>query len=338
LAFSYGTESDPAIAATFLAKLTRATLHAHVSAPPPSYKSTFVPIPLIVVTDAFTGMPKKSAPHRDGWTWELFRDMVGRPSTARLLRRFVELFANGSLPKPFWTFLSSAIMIPFHKLAQIERRLLADPRLIPITIGALLCIFSVRSVLKMKRKGIAEVLLRSNQLSFGVPGGVHQVITGYTVALQNNPYWVMGKFDLRKAHTDCYRGLIWQELEADPFFHFLIQIFILYGENCTPQWHFGNGPDQPPTSCHMSREGLRKGETAANVFFNILATRIYRACSKILDGRGILLGLSLADDCKILGPPEVVNESVEQLPTLAMSEADLTTQATKNRIYVQQYV
>ena len=52
----------------------------------------------------------------------------------------------------------------------------------------------------------------------------------------------------------------------------------------------------------------------------------------ILNGRGILLGL--ADDCNILGPHEVVNEVVQQLHALAMSEAGLTTHATKNMIYV----
>jgi hypothetical protein len=117
LAFSYGTESDPIVAATFLAKLTRSTLRQHVPAPPSTHKSAFVLFPLKVVTDAFTGMPKKSAPHRDGWTWELFRDMAGRPSTSGLLMKFVELFVNGTLPKPLWKFLSSAIIIPFHKLA-----------------------------------------------------------------------------------------------------------------------------------------------------------------------------------------------------------------------------
>ena len=66
LAFSYGTESDPIVAATFLAKLARSTKHQHVPAPPSTYKSAFVPIPLKAVTDAFTWMPKKSAPHRDG--------------------------------------------------------------------------------------------------------------------------------------------------------------------------------------------------------------------------------------------------------------------------------
>jgi hypothetical protein len=129
-------------------------------------------------------MPKNSTPHRDGWTWELFRDMAGRSSTAGLLRKFVELFANGLLPRPLWKFMSSAIMIPFHKLAEMERMLLADPKLRPITIGALLTRFSVRAVLRMKRKGIAENLLRSNKFSYWISGKVQQVIMGCTVALQ----------------------------------------------------------------------------------------------------------------------------------------------------------
>jgi hypothetical protein len=58
---------------------------------------------------------------------------------------------------------------------------------------------------------------------------------GCTVALQNNPGWVLAQCDLANAHTDCSRGLIWAELENDTYFPFLVQIFIcLYGENCTP--------------------------------------------------------------------------------------------------------
>jgi hypothetical protein len=74
----------------------------------------------------------------------------------------------------------------------------------------------------------------------------------------------------------------------------------------------------------MSGEGLRQGETSTNVFFNIVAaSRLYRSFSVILNGRGILLGL--ADDCNILGPLDVVNEVVQQLPALALSEDGLTT-------------
>ncbi len=114
--------------------------------------------------------------------------MAGRTKTCELLRTFAELVANGKLPKPLWKFLSSAIMIPFHKLALIiERDLLEDPRLRPITTGALLCRFSVRTVLRMKRKGIADRMLRDNQFSYGIPGGVQMVILGCTLALQCNP-------------------------------------------------------------------------------------------------------------------------------------------------------
>ena len=189
LAFSYGTESDPIVAATlsFLAKLTRTLPHTHVSMPPSTFKTAFLPVPIKVVTNAFTCMPKKSAPHRDRWTWELFKDMANRPKTADMLRKFVELFANGKLPKPLWKFLSTTIMIPFHKLAHAERDFLKDPRPRPITIGALLCRFSVRTVLRMYRKGIAERMLLSNQFSFGMPVGVQIVILGCSVSLHCNP-------------------------------------------------------------------------------------------------------------------------------------------------------
>jgi hypothetical protein len=63
---TYGTESNPMVAATFMAKVTRSTLHTQVPAPSRAYKSAFVPIPIKAATGAFVGMPKKSAPNIDG--------------------------------------------------------------------------------------------------------------------------------------------------------------------------------------------------------------------------------------------------------------------------------
>ncbi len=51
-----------------------------------------------------------------------------------------------------------------------------------------------------------------------------------------------------------------------------------------------------------------------------------------MDGRGVLF--AVADDVKLLGPPEVIAEMAEGFPTLAWEEAGLTTQPLKNRIYV----
>ena len=57
------------------------------------------------------------------------------------------------------------------------------------------------------------------------------------------------------------------------------------------------------------------------------------AFMKILNGPGILL--AIADDVKICVPPFVLAEIVGKLPALAMFEAGLTTQASKNRVYDQ---
>jgi hypothetical protein len=82
----------------------------------------------------------------------------------------------------------------------------------------------------------------------------------------------------------------------------------------------------------MSCEGLRQGDAPVTVYFNVLAARIYRKQLQVLDGRGVLF--VVADDVKILGPPEVVKELAEGFPSLAWEEAGLTTQTVKNRIYV----
>ena len=92
--------------------------------------------------------------------------------------------------------------------------------------------------------GIAERMLLSNQFSYAIPGCVQQVLLGCTIALQCNPDWVLEEFDLANAHTACSRGLIWEEFLKDDFFYFLIQIYInLYGDTCTTQWRYENGPD-----------------------------------------------------------------------------------------------
>ena len=74
LAFLYAMESDPWMAAEFLAKLTLQQRHSHI----PINESKVAPltngIPLKSVTDAFSGMPKNSASHKDGWIWELLID------------------------------------------------------------------------------------------------------------------------------------------------------------------------------------------------------------------------------------------------------------------------
>ena len=155
-----------------------------------------------------------------------------------------------------------------------------------------------------------------------------------TIALEINPSWVMLDLDSKNAHTFCSRERLEKELEFSATYHFMLESFTtLYGKTVTVQWHYGNGPDRPATSFHMSCKGLRQGDTLATIYFNVLAARAYRKQLRILDGRGVVF--VVADDVELLGPPEVIAEMAEGFPALAWEEAGLTTQTVNNRIYVQ---
>ena len=105
----------------------------------------------------------------------------------------------------------------------------------------------------------------------------------------------------------------------------------LYGKTVTVQGNFGNGPNCPATNFHLSCEGLRQGDAPATVYFNILASRVYKKQMVLLNGRGLLF--AFADNVKILAPLVVIKELVEIFPTIAWEDAGLTTQTFKNRIF-----
>ncbi len=104
----------------------------------------------------------------------------------------------------------------------------------------------------------------------------------------------------------------------------------LYGRTVTPQWHFGNGLDRPPTSCHMSIDRLVQGDAPANDVFNILIARGYRRLLSVLDGWGVLFAIT--DDLKISAPPDVTGKIAEVFEDIAWNEAGLTIKKVKNRI------
>ena len=176
--------------------------------------------------------------------WELLRDATSRPSTAALLKRFAEHVCNGPLPKDLWTYLASAVMYPFHTKLVEEGVSTTDHALRLVTVGSVITRFGCRILGRMNRLAVAEVLLLSHQFSFGIKGGVQQVIMGITLSLQLNLDLVEIDLDLKNAHTFSSRDIIEEELESDVIYHYLVEAFrSLYGGTVTPQWHYGDGPD-----------------------------------------------------------------------------------------------
>jgi hypothetical protein len=186
LAFSYGLESDPEVASTFLSKLTLKARHAYITAHMPRIKPLPNRIPLKVVTNVFLGMPKKSVVHKDGWTWELMRDTAQTPSIAALLRKLAELFSNGALPPDLWAYLASTLLYPFHKKLQEDKNPVGDPAIRAVTIGSGLTRFGCIVMVRVNRLAVAEVLLLSHQFFFEINGGVQQVLLACNIALEIN--------------------------------------------------------------------------------------------------------------------------------------------------------
>jgi hypothetical protein len=140
-------------------------------------------------------------------------------------------------------------------------------------------------MVRMNRLAIAAELLLSHQFSFGINGGVQQVILACNIALEINSSWVMLDLDSKNAHTFCPRERLEEELELNVTYRCMLESFkALYGKTATIQWHFGNGLDRPTTSFHMSCEGLRHGSALAIVYFDVLTSRVYKKQLRILDG------------------------------------------------------
>jgi hypothetical protein len=100
-----------------------------------------------------------------------------------MMRQFVGGFSNGELPKYLGAYMASALMYNFHKKLPKERVPFTDPTFRHVTIRSVLIRFRCRALVRMNNIAVAEELLLSHQISFGVNGGVQQVILACTVAM-----------------------------------------------------------------------------------------------------------------------------------------------------------
>ena len=66
VAFTYGLETDPVVAAKFLKKLALHARHLHITPHTSTLKPAKNLISLKAITNSFSEMPKQSSSHRDG--------------------------------------------------------------------------------------------------------------------------------------------------------------------------------------------------------------------------------------------------------------------------------
>ena len=154
--------------------------------------------------------------------------------------------------------MASALMYPFYKLLQEERISVTDPSLRPVTVGSVITWFGCRILVRMNMLAVAENLLLSHQFSFGIKGGVQHVILGILFLSTTKPS-LRGN---RPRPLKCsHLQLTGQGRRRDgKRYHLSLPSGSFQGslrEDIYPQWHYGDGPDRPPTRVHMSIDGFR---------------------------------------------------------------------------------
>jgi hypothetical protein len=91
-------------------------------------------------------------------------------------------------------------------------------------------------MVKMNIVVLAEQLLLSHQFSFGINGGVQQVIHACTITLEINPTWLMLDMDSENAHAFCNWDKLEEELEINVVYHYMLMSYrALYGKIVTAQ-------------------------------------------------------------------------------------------------------
>ena len=92
------------------------------------------------------------------------------------------------------------MLYPFHKKLPEERTSITDPALRPVTMGSVLTRFGCIVMVRMNRLDVVAELQMSHQFSFGINGGVQQVIMACNIALEINPSWLMLDLDSKNPH------------------------------------------------------------------------------------------------------------------------------------------
>ena len=107
------------------------------------------------------------------WRWmDVGGNAVRRPCS---IHDYSHLETRGALLRwdPFSRPLSVyALLFSFHKKPQENKSPIGDPAVRRVNVGSVLTRFRCRVMVRMNRIAVAEVLLLSHQLSFGVNGGV----------------------------------------------------------------------------------------------------------------------------------------------------------------------
>ena len=207
----------------------------------------------------------------------------------------------------------------------------------PIACGEVLRRMAASLAAKALSSEVADVLASGPlrgvpspvQLGVGVPGGTDIAVLALTVALENNPDWVVCTVDWTNAFQCVSRSKILDEV-ADKFPQLYPFALVCYGSD--PRMWFGvQEAGGYRLRVILSQEGVQQGDPMGPFFFAVVLHLVLREVMR--QHPGLTMLPSFLDDTEIPGPPQVVAAAFRTMVEQGKLLAGLDVNPDKCEVY-----
>ena len=228
-------------------------------------------------------------------------------------------FLNGAYPAWFYKAEGAITTIPLFKTS-----LRQETKLRPVGVAPSFIRTLERRAVRDNRPAF-QSFLEPQQLALSQAGG-HRLVHMVRMVMEENPDWVCCKVDVENAHSSMSRAAVLETLEGEPDLRHMA-------------WYFASSMAAPTTLESSGKvwgeagDGLVQGKPSSMAFFCVgLQPELKKVDSDLMEAGGGLARAG-ADDCYIMGPPQIAFPALQRFKVKIRARLSLNLQMEKTEVY-----
>ena len=230
-------------------------------------------------------------------------------------------YLNGAYPPWFYRAEAVITTVPLFKTSQRQEAKLRPVGVAPSFIRTL-----ERRATRENRPAL-QSYLEPQQLAMS-QAGAHRLVHMVRMVMEENPGWVCCKVDVENAHSSISRAGVLETLEEVPDLRHM-------------SWYFASTMAAATTLETGGKEwgeagdGLVQGKPSSKAYFCVGLQPELRQVDGELREEGGGAARGGADDCYLMGPPEVAFPALERFKNRIRERLSLKLQREKTEVYCQ---
>ena len=246
--------------------------------------------------------------------------LMGEEDMARLEEHGLN-FLNGVYPAWFYRAEAAITTVPLYKSSQRQ-----ETKLRPVGVAPSFLRTLERRAVRDNRPAL-QSYLEPQQLALSKAGG-HRLVHMVRMVMEVNPTWVCCKVDVENAHSAMSRAAVVETLEEQPELRHMA-------------WYFATSMAATTTletggqSWGEAGDGLVQGKPTSMAYFCVGLQPELSQVDRELREEGGGLARGAADDCYIMGPPDVAFLALNRFKERIRYRLSLKVQREKTEVYCQ---